>query len=118
MHLPFSSSLGVLSTTEQFRIAPIEFDKVIFCKLLIFGSFLHANENIFIDRFVIELKCSQLLVCCYGTETAKVTVRTTLTVQGIEYIDSEFRECLMKSTGHESDSIHEKRSHLEIFFLS
>lgn len=38
-----------------------------------------------------------------------------LTVQGIEYIDSEFRECLTKCTGHESNSMHEKRSHLDFF---
>lgn len=40
-----------------------------------------------------------------------------MTVQGIECIDSEFHEYLTKCAGHELNSIHDKSSHLDFFFL-
>lgn len=52
--LPFGSSgLGVLSTTEQFRIAINAFGVMICCNLPIVGNFLQAIENIF--RSTIEI---------------------------------------------------------------
>lgn len=83
-----------------------------FLQLSNFLEFFTRNRKHFVHTKEKQLQCFWF---DGAYEDSNNDISTTLTVQGIEYIDSEFRECLTKCTGHESNSIHEKSSHLDFF---
>lgn len=86
---------------------------MICCNLPIVGNFLQAIENI---SLFDDWNCFSVVLVDGAYEDSENDISTTLTVQGIEYIDSEFRECLTKCTQVTNQTPYTKKVAILIFF--